>query len=645
MEIPTDIDSIIDELSSAILSFNKKNEIARWHFFIGSPGNGKSEAMGKLCKILIQNGCKVLDDNNTPIEELEATKIPYAINVREGNNIYASAQIVQDASVVPNPFSHAVDPAIELLNTLSNAWKKGISLIICTNRGVLEKAHRDNLMNHEINTTPWFKILKAVVEADYAISKILPSTPQFDAKKSVFKKVSYGYSHLDNHSLLQGHDTFDQLIQKATSHSGWENCVSCSSRSLCPFEANREALSNEKIRQNVLHLLTKTEILSGQVIVFREALAIISLLLAGCPRDYDRKSPCEWVHSKIENRDFFALATRRIYMSLFTPYSPYGLEANEGLREKQKEALKKILNTLEDCNTEIRAVISHVINNASPCTDVGVSRCLGENGAIVLLDPCNDSLPYSFYNRWDLYLDFPDGKDNPCISALERKCLSIWKNLDENLESIVDYSVPDAHVAVKRWSSNFLLHLGALYEGKTAWAKELDEFVCLTELMSKPQPTLTIENKKQIIALNSKIETLLNSSTVRTSVNSVNLSEKVTLRGKWVQDHLKPKIVGSAELGNVSLAITFRDSNDRVSEQAVFAALMYLWLSRRATGHLDHRCFPQELLTGVEDARIRAASKGEYAIQDNDVELIIEVNNNEKTILTRLDGEVDVSHE
>jgi hypothetical protein len=638
LEIPTDIDSIIDDLSNTMLTNNKKNEVARWHFFVGSPGNGKSAAMGKLCKKLISNKeCKVFDENNIELEKLEKKKIPYSMFVREGNNKYSSAQIVQDASVVPNPFSPNVNPAAELLTTLSEAWDKGISLVICTNRGVLEKAHRDNLGRHEINSTPWFKILKAIVEAEQSISGVLPTSPSFDAKKTIFKKVCIAYTHLDNHSLLQGRDTFDQLIQKSIADSGWDHCIHCLSNTLCPFYQNRESLVEEKIRKNVINLLTKAEVLSGQVIVFREALAIISLVLSGCPRDYDRVHPCGWVQSKIEQQDFFSLATRRIYMSLFTPYSPYGLDAVEELRKKQIEAIRQIDAKLQNCLPETKAAINHIINSPPPCTDVGVPRLLGEKGTIFELDPCNDALPLKFYQDWDSLINYSYEEKKSLLSPIEVRCISIWKDLEENLETIVDFSVSDANWAIKRWSSNFLLHLGALYEGRTAWADELDEFVTLLKLISKPQPARTIDDKKRIAILDDRLETLLKSSRADHPINNtVNLSDTVTLGGKWVQEHLKPKTTSSSGTGSISLAIKFPEG-----EQAIFAAPMFLWLSRRK--HLEARCFPQELLTGIEDARIRAASKGKYAIQNDGIELSIEINNKEKIKVKRIDGDVDVS--
>jgi hypothetical protein len=124
--------------------------------------------------------------------------------------------------------------------------------------------------------------------------------------------------------------------------------------------------------------------------------------------------------------------------------------------------------------------------------------------------------------------------------------------------------------------------------------------------------------------------------------SSVPLSDSVTLAGQWVREKLRPKTVGSEASGSVSLAIQFEGG-----ERAVFAALMYLWLTRRVEGKLDARCFPQELLAGVKDARVRAAGKGKYAFENNDVELAINTNPDSAEFLrlTRFDGEVDVSHE
>ncbi len=49
LEVKTEVDEVVNELIETILVGNNRNDTARWHFFIGSPGNGKSAAMGKLC--------------------------------------------------------------------------------------------------------------------------------------------------------------------------------------------------------------------------------------------------------------------------------------------------------------------------------------------------------------------------------------------------------------------------------------------------------------------------------------------------------------------------------------------------------------------------------------------------------------------
>jgi hypothetical protein len=639
LEVETETDKIIDELQESLLK-GEGNDTARWHFFIGSPGNGKSAAMGKLCRKLISKGCHVCDERDIPISELEPNTIPYAINVYEGNNKFASVQIVQDASVVRSPFSADIDPAAELLETIKSAWAKGVSLVVCTNRGVLEKAHRDFHMNGDINSTPWFKVVTSVVSINNPTTTMIDTTWKLEGKKSVFQQIRVGYSHLDNRSLLLNKDTFAQLFLKATLESKWTSCASCSAHSLCPFKANRDWLANENSSRQVLLLLERAEVMSGQVIVFREALAIISLILAGCPRDYESIHPCDWVRKKVRSHDIFSLATRRIYMSLFVSFSPYGLEVDGKLRLQQLEAFRGLHDAISECNQLVHSAIRQVVEDSPPSTDVGVVRLLGEKGIINSLDPCREALPSEFYDKWDSDFDAVPMDNNICFTEIELNCLLIWKEMEESLELTADHSVSKANWALRRWSSNFLLHFGALVEGRSSWSDELDRFASLLGLVTKPLKDRSIEEKLSIKQLDIKLESLLNMATTDQSSTTIPLSESVTLAGQWVKEKLKPKIVGSEASGSVSLSIQFAKG-----ETAVFAAPMYLWLSRRVEGRLDPRCFPRELISGVADARVRAAAKGMYAFVENDVELIVNTGKGELFRLNRIDSEVNVTHE
>ena len=643
LEIPTEVDQIVDRLYSSILVSSGRNETASWHFFIGSPGNGKSAAMGKLCrKLLADNSCQIRDEADVSIQDLNPGAIPYSIYVYEGSNKFPSVQIVQDASVVRKPFSSEVDPAKELLGTLREAWEKGISLIVCTNRGVLEKAHRDNHTNHAINSTPWFKVLTSVLSAENSLSGKIDGEREIGSKKSVFKRVRISYSHLDNRSLLLGRDSFDRLWQSATDPVHWGVCDSCKSREMCPFRTNRDWVAEPEPRGRVLLILRRAEVFSGQVIVFREALALVSLVLAGCPRDYDNAHPCDWVHGKVANGDIFALASRRIYMSLFASHCPYGLEASESLRKQQLQSLKALHSATAEEDMETRGALQHVINARAPSTDVGITRLLGKGGVIAEIDPSREGLPGDFYDRWDADFESLRQYEDPAqMSAIEHACAAIWARLERGLELTSGYSSSETHWALRRWSSNYLLHLGALTEGLSAWRTELDDFAGLLSLVARPSAEQTVVEKKKIRALNLELERILDTVAGKAGQGTIPLSDTVTLAGAWVKDELKPKTMAQDASGSVSLAIAFGKTQ---SERAVLAALMYLWLTRRAAGKLDSRCFPQELLCGATDARIRAAAMGRYALVNNDVELVVDAGR-EVFRLSRVDGALDVGHE
>ena len=63
----------------------------------------------------------------------------------------------------------------------------------------------------------------------------------------------------------------------------------------------------DDLRGNVLDILRRAEVLDGQIIVFREAVALLSLLLAGCPNDHGTRTPCEWVHDQVRGDKVFNL--------------------------------------------------------------------------------------------------------------------------------------------------------------------------------------------------------------------------------------------------------------------------------------------------------------------------------------------------
>ena len=526
LEVKTEIDkSVVHELEESVL-LGDNNDTARWHFFIGSPGNGKSAALGKLCRCLMNNkGCKILD-GGVEITKLERDKIPYKLHVYENSKKFSTVWIVQDASVVPEPFSPDIDPAKELLKVMKSAWEKGVSLVICANRGILEKAHRDNHTNKKVNSQEWFKILTKIVEAKTSLQQTLDGVRKFDKKKTRFEKVEIGYSHLDNYSLLLRESrVFEQLFKNATSEYHWEICSSCPVQNMCPFNANKDWLLDSDARSNVLQLLTRAEVMSGQVIVFREALAIISFILAGCQADYGQKHPCEWVQDAVDSNDVFSLASRRIYMSLFASHSPHGLETGVA-QGRQENSLRDLFDSIRNGKSlKSCAAMRCVVQKNFPSTDVGVTRLLGSRGIIANLDPCREALPADFYERWDYSSDIVQNiKKKELFTEIEKDCILVWKELEKELELASDHLASGAYWALRRWSSNFLLHFGALREGLSAWVDELDDFTELLGIVAKLPSERSPKEKQRLGKLNDQMEKILNTITGNQGESVVKLS-------------------------------------------------------------------------------------------------------------------------
>ena len=228
----------------------------------------------------------------------------------------------------------------------------------------------------------------------------LSSRREFDNKKTVFKNVAITYSHLDNRSLLLGRNTiFNQLLEKATNQDNWHSCQSCSSNHLCPFKANRDWLVDSEIKKKCFFagLLKRGEIFSGQIIVLREALALISFILAGCPRDYNDIHPCQWVKSRVAKNDVFPLQSV-VFTCAYSDHFARGLEPCDSLREEQLDALKELISENLEEETEVKEAVHHVICGPHPTTDIGVTRILGSNGVFASIDPSKESLPRSFMN-------------------------------------------------------------------------------------------------------------------------------------------------------------------------------------------------------------------------------------------------------
>ena len=220
-----------------------------------------------------------------------------------------------------------------------------------------------------------------------------------------FTKVKVEAEILDNKSLLIGNEDhpFSRLLDKATAVENWQACETCSLSSYCSWKQNRELLADDAIKQNFLKILGRAEAFGGQVIPFRAAIALVSNLLAGCPDDYQGTShtPCFWVKEQVKEGNFFALLGKRVYMQLFSSFSPMGLESITRLRKKQLEALGHGLGNYESLSNESKKALSFLLKPEKwPSTSLGLDWLLDIDGILQKLDPINAPLPSEFLDDW-----------------------------------------------------------------------------------------------------------------------------------------------------------------------------------------------------------------------------------------------------
>ena len=619
LKVATELDSLIEDIISEML-LKTGAEVGRWHFFVGSPGNGKSTATGEIVRWLLGQGCQLKADlprGEINLAELKKGEIPYVIKVWEPEIKFETVWLAQDASVVRDPWSSALDPAEDLLHLLEEAWQKGVSLVVCANRGVIESAARSR--NPRFKDKEWHSILGKIVEED---SNFLPCSIKTKKNTTRFKSISITSQSLDKQSLLIKTDTFARLIDVATKLENWSICEECASRKLCPFRANREWLSDPEGKQVFLNLLSGAEVLSGQIIVMREALALISTILAGCPRDYidGIDNSCQWVHNKIKNQDVFALASRRIYMTVFSAHTPRGLEDSTAQRKRQIESLKALQERLGE-KSGAKGELGHVVSNKLPnsflSTELGIPHLLGAQGTFQRLDPLRSRLEESFFTKW--HPCFFKTND-PLFSPLESAMKDSWTEMYK----VVEDSPEDARSMMfwlVRWSSAFTIRFGGMLEKKSDLSKSL---IKMTKCISGEDE----EHKELLYRLGEQLPSLLGYRNKGDGFQ-IALNDHVILKGSWVSHELRPEVDWHDEPGrdevDLGLRIIFgTQERGRLSNNTqLLPAEVFHWLNRRMEYGLLLECFPRHLLEAAEAFLVRIAAKSDYSLAADDVSLEI----------------------
>ena len=629
LDVATDTDDAVDTLLSAMCpSSGATPHRGRWHWLIGSPGNGKSAKLGLLARRLLEQRYEIVSEDGVVIGESNADWLPYLLEVREEGKPYRFAYLVQDASVVRNPFGAVCNPADDLVQVLRLAAARGASLLLCTNWGVLQRVFDMGHTNQEVREEPWFRAVSgAIQKSESAVT--VHAGGGTSGERPVFDEMEVTYEFLDNRSLLVNSDVFERLVEKATADRNWDTCDGCPSMSLCPFRANRDDLASESVRSNVIDILRRAEVLDGQIIVFREAVALLSVLLAGCPDDQRGRSPCEWVHDQINDNLLFNLLARRIPLILFGATRAHGLEGPErsspdvsASRRDQVSALKSIDGLLFG-TSRVRQALAAVTRSGELSTNIGVERLLGRGGSIPALDPSMEPRHAVELDEFDAIATTArsgvasgDESSSPGMRAIEERCLQAWEEIFDAIAANGDPVIgQDLYFWARRWQATCLAWIAAVTRGLTALQPELDGYLAFLKTSEGLVGQLTTIRK-----LEGVLEILLAPREINNGASDVHveLASSLWLTGRWAESELRPRLHHDGAKESSALLV-------KMSKFHPFAvtAKTFTWLSRQHELNLSELSFNPDVLASLRRTQAQAAAASEYSVQDDDVAIVI----------------------
>jgi hypothetical protein len=468
-----------------------------WYFLVGGPGNGKSEAIGALVrKINSLAAAEGLDKVLDADAGEGGGEINYEFQASLKN--HGELLLLQDVSV---PRKRNQDPARNLLDALS--LYAGHNVIACANRGMLLRAVR--IARTESTYEELLPILESI---DYRSQESVDQPDPCWQTKLSGKEIEVRVWPLDHESVLFGSNVenpwsnpqgsiLDQIISLAVQEQHWEleGCSACPARALCPFYGDAVWLRDRDLRLNFLRLLRKAEVFSGQRIVLREALDLISTILVGTPSDFSNGSselhPCEWVQQRIEpNRSapcdwtsLLELVSHRIYQDTFGRTTPTGLRLDDSYEERDSWVLRP-LRLLDLAGEQAAAAIETV--DSAFAKQAGAPRICGRKGILSSMDPALDT---AWCERNALLADCTVGEMKAVASnsPLETVLAEYFEELEQTAQNLAPSRDPArAFAALYRWASTLFHRYSALRVGASSGPLVMDDYLELLEQPMRP---------------------------------------------------------------------------------------------------------------------------------------------------------------
>ena len=343
-------------------------------FLVGGPGNGKTGAAEYFLM-------KLYGGDTIPEYEKANGRITFRKQI---SDTIDGIVVIEDATTVPHD-SFRSDMLEFALRAQEDSAYKRYAYIACINRGVL--ADCINESDEEQYATAFIAALSDVV----SVGETSPNMWSLDGNRRFLRDVRWK-KHISNVYVwpMDAESLIDKnlfggeikntpgykLIHRIFEQADCSECNTCSNNDLCPFRENLLSMKEKNGLSDFLYFLHAFEIVTGNKILFRDILAMCSVVFVGNEREYkiikgDKTvdtTPCKWVayHANIIKSgsanealaSSFLLISRRFSQILFGDYSEFSvkdIQGAQGLRNKMakvkdEQDFKPIIALLKSIN-------------------------------------------------------------------------------------------------------------------------------------------------------------------------------------------------------------------------------------------------------------------------------------------------------
>lgn len=386
---------LIEKLRQLARKLARGDDSPRWIFLVGGPGNGKSEAVQDFINTLdAEIGCNGLLIDYLSHLFVPRPLLPWSIEVRgedaklhqpSFNKNIGRLVMVQDASASEQPDKDAAVRLVDYILDLATSPGPMPVFICCINRGLLARtlkvAHEIAVENEVVEIIE--SLIQATALGRHALSQNRPRCWPLDLPPGNTLAGMIACWPLDMESLflsINGEESdfspVNQAILQAVKIDKWEifgRCMDCEAANLCPFRQNAAWLREEKVRQNLLRILRRGELATGQRWNFRNIFSLVAELLIGEWGDFKGVDiPCKWVHTMVaQQQEQHPIAIKASFelLSRLYPNAMFPTFVSEGLPEEAYD-------TANQCGFEKTLAINDLVSVREPLLSTHIRTLL-----------------------------------------------------------------------------------------------------------------------------------------------------------------------------------------------------------------------------------------------------------------------------